>query len=148
MSTTAVDTSIVVAALLEWHEAHELAFTSLSTALDKEEVAVPASALFEAYSVMTRLPHPHRLSPRDASTVLARSLKQHARVVGLRPKRVWSVLEGFSREGVAGGAAYDGRILAEAQAGGAERLLTLNARDFERLGTDGITIVTPGDESA
>ena len=46
-------------------------------------------------------------------------------------------------EGIAGGAAYDARVLAEARAGGAERLLTLNRRDFERLAPAGIEIVTP-----
>jgi hypothetical protein len=45
---------------------------------------------------------------------------------------------------VAGGAVYDARIIAAAVKGGALRLLTLNARHFERLAPEGLEIPVPG----
>jgi hypothetical protein len=46
---------------------------------------------------------------------------------------------------VRGGATYDRRILEEARAAGAGRLLTLNGRDFRRFALDDFDIVVPGE---
>jgi predicted nucleic acid-binding protein len=51
----AVDTSIVVAAFATWHEAHEAARRVLDDA-----PRIPGHVALEAYSVLTRLPAPHR----------------------------------------------------------------------------------------
>lgn len=59
----AVDTSIVVAAFASWHEAHEAARGALS-----EEPRLPAQVAVESYSVLTRLPPPHRA---ESSIVVA-----------------------------------------------------------------------------
>lgn len=143
MAVTATDTSVLVAALLTWHESHAAAFAALSAALERDQVVVPASALVEAYAVMTRLPAPHRLSPRDAAAALTASLRPQTRLVGMAPRRGWVLVERLASEGIAGGAAYDRRIVEEARAGGAGRILTLNATDFERFAA-GIAVVAPG----
>ena len=51
----AVDTSVVVAAFASWHQGH----TSATAALARRP-RVPAHVLLETYSVLTRLPPPHR----------------------------------------------------------------------------------------
>jgi hypothetical protein len=55
----AIDTSLVVALFASWHEAHELARKAVP-----HEVHLPAHVLLESYSVLTRLPPPHR-APAD-----------------------------------------------------------------------------------
>jgi hypothetical protein len=53
----AADTSLVVAAFASWHESHD----SARRALDSRLRLIEHCAL-ETYSVLTRLPHPHRTS--------------------------------------------------------------------------------------
>ncbi len=145
MTLTAVDTSVVVAALLSWHEAHTPSFAALSSVVEDDEVVLPVSALIECYSVLTRLPAAHRLSPTDAASLLETSLRESSRVVGLRAGAVWGFLGALVDEDVRGGATYDRRILEEACAAGAKRILTLNGDDFRRFAREGVEIVVPGE---
>lgn len=145
MAKTAVDTSVLVAALLSWHEAHSPAFAALSAAVEEGELLLPSSSLIECYSVLTRLPSAHRLSPRDAAGLLVSALREAGRVVGSRAGAAWGFLATLVREDVRGGATYDRRILAEAQAAGADRLLTLNGSDFRRFALDHLEVIVPGE---
>lgn len=54
----AVDTSVVVAAFASWHEGHSSAASVLA-----RKPRIPAHALIESFSVLTRLPLPHRGPP-------------------------------------------------------------------------------------
>ncbi len=142
--STALDASILVAALLSWHERHGAASGLLTELLESgERIILPLHALAETYSVMTRLPAPHRLSPRDALQVLERTLRARASVIGLNGEEGWHCLGDLVRSSISGGTTYDGLILASARKGQATRILTLNPSHFERLGVDGIEIVTP-----
>lgn len=145
MTVTATDTSVIVAALLGWHESHRSALEALvgSVTGRGNRLVVPSPALVEAYSVMTRLPAPHRLAPADAIELLSGSFEQRAAVVGLSGRETWSFLHGASDAGVAGGSAYDLQILRCAVKGRATRLLTLDRRDFNRFAAPGIEIVVP-----
>ena len=66
----AADTSVIVASLLTWHEHHAPSRRALETAMDDAPLVIPVPALVESYAVLTRLPAPHRLSPRDAHVLL------------------------------------------------------------------------------
>ena len=143
MTVTAVDTSVVVAALLAWHESHEPALDAMIAAL-RGDLVLPAPALPEAYPVMTRLPAPHRIAPSDARELLSGSFEGRARVVALTEKEAWRFLKETANQGVSGGATYDALILACARKGGASRMLTLDRRDFLRLEAGAIEIVVPG----
>lgn len=140
---TAFDTSVIVAGLLSWHETHEPARDALEAALDNDEVILPADALVESYAVMTRLPAPHRVAPTDAYALLNESFRGAAKVVALSATDAWKLIAGLSKDNVGGGKTYDARILAAAVKGGANRLLTFNARDFEALANDAIEIAVP-----
>lgn len=146
MSATGLDTSIIVAALLGWHESHEPALQALAaTGTDRaDRLIVPAPALVEAYAVMTRLPAPHRLAPADALDLLAGSFEHKAEVIALDETETWRFLHAAAREGLAGGRAYDALILQCARKARAARFLTLDRRDFERFDVAGIEIVVPG----
>lgn len=141
----ALDTSVIVAGLLEWHESHADCLAALDAALGSPSgVALPLPALVESYSVMTRLPAPHRLSPHDAFAVLNATFRQTARLVSLPAKASWLALDAWSRSGVSGGRAYDAHILACARSVNATRLLTLNEADFLALADASLEVVVPG----
>lgn len=143
MSTTALDTSVLVAALCSWHESHEASLRAIRSAEKDGKLILPAPALVEAYSVMTRLPSPHRLAPKDASEALSRSFLKRASVVVLTGAEIWRLIHEAADGGVAGGSTYDAVILAAARKGRADRLLTLDRKDFQRLADDDIEILVP-----
>ena len=81
---TAFDASVIIPALLSWHEPHRRAPPVLQSAIAGEApVIVPLPALIEAYSVMTRLPPPWRLSPTDAHRLLDATFREPALVLSL-----------------------------------------------------------------
>lgn len=139
----AIDTSVVVAALLPWHRDHEAARTGLDEALGDATVILPSRTLIESYSVLTRLPSPHRLAPADARAVLEGTFRDGARIVNLPEDAFWKLLEDLCDTDVAGGATYDAEIIAAAVEAGATSILTLNQRDFERLVPEAVSIVVP-----
>lgn len=105
-SAVACDTSVLVPALLGWHEHHDTAHAALRRA-----TAVPAHVLLETYSVLTRLPDPRRPAPAIAAAALrALSLKPLALPAGAH----LSLLDDLARAGISGAAAYDAVIGATA----------------------------------
>lgn len=100
---TALDTSVAVPALVSWHEHHEQARLLARGAL------VPAHALAETYSVLTRLPAPHRIDASTAAALLRGWFPPSAVLVGpaSMQRRLVDVL---SDAGVEGGATYDGLV--------------------------------------
>lgn len=126
---TAVDTSVAVAAVAGWHEAHERARRAASAAV------IPAHARLETYSVLTRLPPPHRLGADVAAELVSRwfpadeTLAPSARLTR-------GVVERCAGLGLSGGAVYDAFVaLTAAEAG--ETLLTRDeraARTYEAVG--------------
>jgi toxin FitB len=141
---TALDASVIVAGLLSSHEHHEPAAAALTALLaEPGDVILPLQALVEAYSVMTRLPSPHRLSVKAALAILDRSLRQRTIVVGLDGEEAWTLIEDLSQRQIAGATSYDGVIAACARKGGAQRILTFNRSRFERLSGAGLEVVVP-----
>jgi predicted nucleic acid-binding protein len=125
----AVDTSVVVASFASWHESHRSASAVLA-----REPRVPAHVLMETYSVLTRLPPPHRAPP----TVVTAFLRQRFRQPPLTlPAKAWSLLLGQAGEGgITGGAIYDALVAATARHAGAT-LLTRDRRAvavYEKVG--------------
>src|SRR5260221_12579780 len=119
----AVDSSVVIAALLSWHEFHERARNALEKAIVGERLLVPLPVLIESYSVMTRLPSPHRLRPEVAHELLHESFGD-SRVVGLSPRKAWSFLAECVAADTAGGPACEGLIASAALDAHARESLT------------------------
>jgi predicted nucleic acid-binding protein len=114
----AADSSIVVAALLADHPEHKTAADALADC--KTTIAHVA---IETYSVLTRLPAPHRVDAKTAATVLARRLT--ATYATLDAGAYATLPSTLVAARVSGGATYDGLIA-----------LTALERDLELLTRD------------
>ncbi len=126
----AADTSVVVAAFASWHERHEPARKLLDSGLRLIE-----HCALETYSVLTRLPPPHR-SPGPVVCEFLRSRFPQPLLRMSAPAHRAFIL-GLPDHGVAGGAAYDALVAATAVACRAE-LVTCDQRAaavYESYGT-------------
>lgn len=127
----AVDTSVVVPALLSWHGAHEVARKVTAG------TSIAAHALVETYAVLTRLPGGSRVTPKLAAELLAGWFPPD-RVLEV-PEEISAGLPSHLAElGVAGGATYDALIALTAASHGA-LLLTRDERavaTYRLLGVD------------
>jgi predicted nucleic acid-binding protein len=123
------DTSVVVAAFASWHENHAAA----RSALDEGLRLIEHCAL-ETYSVLTRLPPPHRapgdvvrdfIAARFPGPLLRLSARDYRRFILELPQR-----------DITGGAAYDALVAATTAAHAAE-LVSCDRRAapvYERYG--------------
>lgn len=140
-----LDTSCIVAVLCGWHARHEETVRALEMRLDAGlELALPAHALVETYSVLTRLPSPHRLSPENAIDLIEKNFRTGARTVALSAREVWSLLLTAPTAGVAGGRVYDAVIAASARKVDGPVLMTLNGRHFEQFDDGALEIASLG----
>ncbi|KRF19975.1 hypothetical protein ASG90_19810 [Nocardioides sp. Soil797] len=99
----ACDSSILVPALISWHPEHRTSRAALRDDVD----SVPAHVLVECFSVLTRLPAPHRISAGNAAEALASiGLKS----ITLPASRYSSIVSTLGRSGIAGGAVYDALV--------------------------------------
>lgn len=130
--TVAADTSVLVAAFASWHEHHDVAFAAVRR-LD----AVVAHCLLETYSVLTRLPAPHRMTAEVVSRYLQASYSGH-RVLGLTPQDQRKLVASLATWGVTGGAVYDALIAAVCLNARAT-LLTLDGRAHPTYTTLGVS---------
>lgn len=131
MTRFAVDTSVIVAASVAAHERHRDATSELESRLDAEDVMViPAHAMAEAYSVLTRQPPPGRLSPVAARDALQHFADAAESLVALGGDDYLELLRRAADRGVAGGRIYDSLIAESARLAAAEVFLTFNTRHF------------------
>ena len=116
----AADTSVVVAAFATWHEHHDAARGVLDAGLDLIE-----HCALETYSVLTRLPPPHRTSGtviRDF--IAARFPRPFLRLKEAAYRNFVLELPDYT---ISGGSAYDALVAATAAGHNAE-LITLDRR--------------------
>jgi predicted nucleic acid-binding protein len=133
----------MIAAVCSWHERHAAAAAAIEHRLARgERRAVAAYALVEVYSVLTRLPSPHRLAPRDAWTLVHANFMVKGRIVTLAGAEYARLLARLAEQGIGGGRVYDAVIGECARRAGAGVLLTLNKQDFDPS-PDGVSIIEP-----
>lgn len=138
------DTNIIVAALCSFHREHEKCAHVLNRELVKRSTPVLAvHVVYEALSVMTRLPAPYRIAPRDALQMLTDSLRDRVTLAGLEPTATWDELTNLVGHGASGGALYDGLILAAVKKAHVSRFYTLNPKHFLRFDTADVEIIDP-----
>ena len=126
----AVDTSVVVAGFASWHEAHESASAVLAKA-----PRLPAHVAIESYSVLTRLPPPHRAAVDVVGAFLRARFSDPP--LTLPGSKQASLLTHAIGEGIIGGAIYDLLVGATARHAGAT-LLTRDRRAIRVYETIGV----------
>jgi predicted nucleic acid-binding protein len=143
MRSVVLDSSCLIAAVCAWHEHHDLTCRALEKAVDRRDRMLMAGhAVSEAYSVLTRLPHPHRLAPADAATVLTANWGS-CRTVAATHRDYWRLLRRAGADGIAGGLFYDALIALCAVKAKAQELWTWNVHHFRRLDTGGVVVLSP-----
>ena len=142
----ALDTSCLVALVCSWHQHHAATASAVERRLGAgATLALAGPALVEAYSVLTRMPAPHRLGPADALQLVRDNFHAQSKAVVLSARDYWSLLAEAPEALVQGGRTYDAVIAACARKAGARELLTLNLRHFESFADDSLRIVSPID---
>lgn len=125
----AADTSLVVAAFASWHQGHDGARRALDGGLRLIE-----HCALETYSVLTRLPPPHRASGEIVRDFLAARFPEP--LLRLSASQYRDFVLSLPDRQIAGGAAYDALVAATAMANDAE-LVTCDRRAipvYERYG--------------
>lgn len=120
---------MVIAAFASWHEHHEAARRALDGGLRLVE-----HCALETYSVLTRLPPPHRTSGEVVRDFLTARFPQP--FLRLSEAAYKEFILGLPDQGVTGGAAYDALVAATAAGCDAE-LITCDRRAlpvYERYG--------------
>ena len=126
----AVDTSIVVAAFASWHEGHRTAAAALA-----RKPRAPAHVLIESYSVLTRLPAPHRAPAPIVAEFLSAVFKELPLLLPARDQQL--LIREAVAAGLSGGSIYDALIGATARHAGAQ-LLTRDRRALTVYQTLGV----------
>lgn len=116
----AVDSSVVIAAFASWHEHHDVARKALAN-----RPRLVAHAALESYSVLTRLPPPHRAQPSIVQTFVSERFVEPLLTLSAADYRELLATVASSR--ILGGTAYDALIAFTAAQHGAT-LLSLDRR--------------------
>jgi predicted nucleic acid-binding protein len=128
----AVDSSVVIAAFATWHEHHAVARKAMTA-----KPRLIAHAAVESYSVLTRLPPPHRAHPSIVHEFITERFAEP--FLTLSETGYQELLATLAAGQVLGGPAYDALIAftaAEHQA----TLLSLDQRASATYQTVGVTV--------
>jgi len=120
----AVDTSVVVAAFASWHEHHAIARKAMAG-----RPRLIAHAAVESYSVLTRLPPPHRAQPSVVHTFLTERFSDP--LLTLSETGYQELLATVAANQILGGPTYDALIAFTA----AEHDVTLISLDRRAIAT-------------
>lgn len=126
----AVDTSLMVALFASWHEAHAQARDAVPA-----QPHLPAHVLLESYSVLTRLPPPHRAPQHVVEAFLQKRFPRKLLILPSAGHR--SLLEVVAQRGITGGAVYDA-LTAAAVKHADGTLLTRDGRAARTYGAVGV----------
>lgn len=140
-----LDTSILVAAMVEAHPAHEQGLAWLKRVTDgADKGLIAAHTLAELYAILTTLPVHPPIAPSDARQLIQRNVVAKLEIVFLSDQDYIQVVEHLATLGIVGGATYDALILRAAANAKADLVVTLNEKDFRRVYPDlGDKIVAP-----
>lgn len=117
----AADTSVLVAGFASWHEHHAIAVK----AIRRIDVVV-GHCLLETFSVLTRMPAPHRIAP-DVVRAFVETTLADVDVVALPAERQRTLVSDCAELGISSGAIYDALIGSSCAHAGL-KLLTFDRR--------------------
>ncbi len=138
------DTSVLVAAVADQLTNHEAALGALLTYTDGEHSGYCSThALAECYATLTALPLRRRVLPAEARQLVKESILGRLTPVPLTQDDYIDAVRRVSDGGFASGVVYDALHVCCAERIPADRILTANLADFERLRPAGIVVVAP-----
>ena len=133
-----LDTSVLVAALIESHAMHGRAHPWLDRALGGEfEWVAAAHSLAELFHVLTAYPVRPRITPGTARHLIQENIVKHASVVSLTSADYTTVIRRMADLDVSVAVVYDALVLRAAERAHVDRILTFNVEDFRRLWPEG-----------
>ena len=129
-----LDTSTLIAAMIEGHPSHNLALPWLQRVTTKTDTGlVAAHTLAELYAILTRLPVEPRIPPALALRLIESNVLETCEVVALSADDYAALLRHLASLSIAGGAVYDALLLHAAWKADVDQVVTLNARDFRHV---------------
>ena len=129
-----LDTSVLVAAMVEAHPAHEQGLAWLKRVSDgTNKGLVAAHSLAELYAVLTTLPVRPPISPLDAQRLIKHNIIERLEIVSLSERDYTQVITHLAALGIVGGATYDALILHAAAKAKVDLVVTFNEKDFQRV---------------
>jgi predicted nucleic acid-binding protein len=129
-----LDTSVLVASVLEKHPFHAPAFAVLDRVQSgKDEGFIAAHSLAEMYSTLTKLPVPFRHSPEQALLSIEENVLKHFKISVLTGHDYIALIREAALTGIQGGAVYDAVLLRSAGKMELDRIYTLNLKHFEAV---------------
>jgi predicted nucleic acid-binding protein len=129
-----LDTSVLVAAMVEAHPAHIKSLAQLQRIKNGADAGlVSAHTIAELYAILTTLPVKPRISPVIAYELIQHNVFDLCEVMSLSAEDYSAVTKHLSEVGITGGVTYDALILYTAIKGQADRVVTLNEGDFRRI---------------
>ncbi len=143
MTSYLLDTSCLVAAVCAWHRFHDATRREIERRDGAgEKLVLAAHSLAETFSVLTRLPEPHRLRPDDALALIEANWAE-TRLVALAAKDYRATLRRCRDARIGGGAVYDALIAACARKARVATLVTWDLEGFEQFLEDEPAVRAP-----
>jgi predicted nucleic acid-binding protein len=128
------DTSALVAALLQKHPHHPLAFPHLQAVrAGQTQGYLTTHALAELFATLTALPLRPKLLPADAHRLIRESILPYFTLIPLENQHYADALYLTVAQHGSSGAIYDALHLVGARSAACQKLLTLNLRHFLAL---------------
>ncbi len=136
------DTSVLVAAIVEAHPHHSHALPQLQDVKSgKHEFFVAAHSLAELYAVLTSLLLKPKISPLTARRLIDENVISSANIISLSAADYKNTLKELSELALTGGIVYDALVAKAAKKSRIDRLLTFNAKDFQRVWPEGEDVI-------
>lgn len=131
------DSSVLIAAFVESHPKHKPALSFLLKAKNKEfELLISSHTILEIYSVLTSAPFKPKITPKIAIQLIEINIKNIAKIIYLKDKDYFRLIEKMSKNNFSGGIVYDALIVECALNAEADEIVSLNTKDFLKLITD------------
>lgn len=138
------DTSTLVAALLQQHPHHAIAFSRLQAVkAGTVQGHLTTHGLAELFATLTALPLKPRLLPADVDRLIRHGILACFTVIPLNTDHYRDAMKLTVKQNLASGAIYDALHLIGARSAGCTTLFTLNLRHFRSLAPDDSIIASP-----
>jgi len=129
-----LDTSVLVASVVQKHESHARAYAVLDRVqTGKDEGFISAHSQAEMYAVLTKLPSPLRHTPEQALLSIEENVLKHFKVTALSGADYTALIREAALAGIQGGTIYDAVLIKCAVKTEVEKIFTLNLKHFQNV---------------